>query len=239
MNGYISTCMFLLYSIGNKMCVAQDTRNVTFCETEDNLKINCPKNTTIAVQFLTTAQNGETNNDKCLGHFNLLLGDQCSGITNCIVSAMEYFLSSCRMIPKFIKATYTCYCFYWFFPSHFSMYADLSEINCDNHCFFGGILEINNIQVDEGICANCAINEVKTSVSKLCNKKKKCSSPQNDDYCLFHPRYVRIHYSCQEEKNGTSIFPERTTESKTTTEALNWTVSNYSTNCKILIRKNL
>lgn len=84
-------------------------RQYNLCETEDNLKINCIQNTTIAIQFLTTAQ--DTNNDKCLRHFNSLLSEQCSGNTNCDISAMKSLLNSCRMIPKLIKAYYTCYCY--------------------------------------------------------------------------------------------------------------------------------
>ncbi|CAG2202829.1 unnamed protein product [Mytilus edulis] len=139
------------------------------------------------------------------------------------------------------------YCGWYVFYTHrFSMYielyaTDLSQTDCG--CYVGEI-KINNILVDKGICKQCSANEVKTSVGKLCNEEKKCSSPQNDEFCLFHPRYlsptsneelirtlqVLYCYDKLRRKQRTSIFPEKTTESKITTEALYSTVSSYSTN---------
>lgn len=91
----------------------------------------------------------------------------------------------------------------WFIPYAFSkndevFATDLSNINC--YCSFEfRKMKINDVQPDEGICEKCSINEVKISVSNLCKNKRKCSSPHTDDAssCLFHPRYARIHYSCQ------------------------------------------
>lgn len=91
----------------------------------------------------------------------------------------------------------------WLFPYDFSRNVkvsatDLSNINC--YCRFKfREMQINDVQPDEGICEKCSINEVKISVSNLCKNKRICSSPHTDDAssCLFHPRYARIHYSCQ------------------------------------------
>ncbi|XP_076075754.1 uncharacterized protein LOC143046483 [Mytilus galloprovincialis] len=95
-------------------------------------------------------------------------------------------------------------------------------------------MQINDVQPDEGICEKCSINEVKISVSNLCKNKRICSSPHTDDAssCLFHPRYARIHYLCQEEENGTLIFPESTTGPTITTDKLNSSALHYSTTMK-------
>lgn len=73
----------------------------------------------------------------------------------------------------------------------------LEKINCDGLCHtFATKLVINRIQNHEAFCQQCSNSDVKKYVGTLC-KDTRCASPQNNNNCLFHQRFVKVEYSCE------------------------------------------
>ncbi|CAC5391481.1 PRSS12 [Mytilus coruscus] len=217
MNAFASTGMFLLFSIGNKMLTAQVNRDVIFCESAD-LEIKCPMNTYIEVKSVNSGnavceQNVE--NVDCLRHFNGSIEQQCSTKNNCTISANEFQNHGCSRIPKFIKVKYTCTCTWFWWRSKYTELCTkyLPGINCDSSCMFIATdMKIDGIQENEVFCPMCLNSDVRESLSKLCKNSLKCFSPQNNNNCLFHPRFVKIQYSCQGDNMWSSLSPNSSAE---------------------------
>ncbi|CAC5408144.1 unnamed protein product [Mytilus coruscus] len=203
-----------------------------FCELDDDhLSINCPAKKTVELQDVTHDESEckeNSDEDVCTSDIFTNLKTYCVGNNNCSIPSSNLANENCRRTPRNIAIQYSCNYRWTDFGremrSKVTCTSDLSEINC-NHNFWRIRIKINSIALQtEHYCSTCDKRYVEQSLSNLCNNKKVCSSPENDNMCLFHQRYIKVTYWCKDE---TDILPEGSTAFEDTVTS---TSSNFNNN---------